>query len=377
MKKEYILIIIKYFIYFHFNPFSNNNIILLILKFLIFQYLDHLLIKIELGSKLLLSNFIYKEIVHEGKYLSLDFTTGNAVELFLIESLFFSNTIILILNNEKNILDYLMIILGFLPFYLIIKNFFYLWYHFVQCLYLFFFTKTIFFFFYWIFILAIFSFINNKYIQNSHLKKIIKRKLYHFLGFVILVPGIMFLEKKILKLILMIVSYLFIILEIIRNLVIFNKYSIFQNINNFMIKNIDERDDNCFIVTYLFLMTGMISSLYLNNKSNDILNYLSIIILSIGDSMCSICGISFGKNKIYSMNNRTLEGSIGGLISSIIIYMLVNRSFISFKEFIQFILIFLYEGYTLEIDNLVLPLFANNLFINSDLIKYNIYKLFY
>ena len=92
--------------------------------------------------------------------------------------------------------------------------------------------------------------------------------------------------------------------------------------------------------------------------------------------MCSICGISFGKNRIYSLNNRTLEGSMGGLISTIIAYMILKGNFINIEEFINFFLIFLYEGYTLEIDNLVLPLFANNLFINSDLMKNKIYKLF-
>ena len=266
-----------------------------------------------------------------------------------------------------------MIILGLLPLYLIIKNFLFLWFHFIQCLYLFFCTKTIIFFFYWFFILGCFIYFNNNFLPNLHLKKIVKRKIYHFLGFIILIPGIMFLDKIVLKLILMIVSYLFIIVEIIRNIELFSSLSIIQNLNDFMKNNIDERDDNDFIVTHLFLMTGLISSLYYNNQEN-IFNYLSVIILSVGDSMCSICGISFGKNKIYSLNNRTLEGTLGGLLSSIIAYIILKGSLITIKELIIFELIFLYEGYTLEIDNLVLPLFANNLFINSDLIKNKIIK---
>ena len=45
------------------------------------------------------------------------------------------------------------------------------------------------------------------------------------------------------------------------------------------------------------------------------------------------------------------------------------------EELIKFIIIFFYEGYTLEVDNLFLPLLSNNLFLNWDLIKQNILKL--
>ena len=114
-------------------------------------------------------------------------------------------------------------------------------------------------------------------------------------------------------------------------------------------------------------MTGLISSLYYNNEYNSAFNYLSIIVLGIGDAMTAICGVYFGKTKIYSLNLRTLEGSLGGLIPSVLIYYFFKGS-INMNELIKFILIFLYEGYTLEVDNLFLPLLSNNLFLNSGLI---------
>ena len=374
VNKEYIAIIIK--ILYYINIIKNSNINKLILLFLIFLYLCKLLTKIKLGSKLLISNFILNEIKNEGKYLSENFITGNAVEFFIIESLFLSNTILLIMKNDKNLLDYFFIVLGNLPLYSILKNFFYLWHHFVQCLYIFFCTKTILFFFYWFFILECFFYLNNYYIPKIYLKKIIKRKIYHFLGFIVLVPGIMLLDKTILKLILMIVSYIFIVVEILRNMNKINEFTAIQNLNNFMLKSIDERDDGNFIITHTFLMTGLISSLYYDDNKNQIFNYLSVIVLCIGDSMCSICGVLFGKNKIYSLNDRTLEGTLGGLISSSIIYMILKGSIINRQEFIQFIFIFLYEGYTLEIDNLVLPLFANNLFLKYNLIENHLIKIY-
>ena len=167
----------------------------------------------------------------------------------------------------------------------------------------------------------------------------------------------------------MIVSYLFIVFEIIRNINILNKYGTIQNINEFMVKNIDERDDDEFIVTHIFLRTGLISSLYYDFKSNNYFIYLSVIILCIGDSMCCICGVYFGRHKIYSLNDRTLEGSLGGYASSIVVYMMLKGEFVNIEEIIKFLIVFIYEGYTLEIDNLVLPLLANNLFVNILLFK--------
>ena len=122
-------------------------------------------------------------------------------------------------------------------------------------------------------------------------------------------------------------------------------------------------------------MIGLISSLYYDNQNNFTFNYLSIFVLGIGDAMCSICGVYFGKTKIYPLTLRTLEGSIGGFSSSAFLYYLFKGN-INKSELIQFILVFLYEGYTLEIDNLFLPLISNNLFLNSDLIKKNIINLY-
>ena len=91
-----------------------------------------------------------------------------------------------------------------------------------------------------------------------------------------------------------------------------------------MNENIDYRDDNKFIVTHIFLMTGLISSLYYDYPDNNVFNYLSLIVLGIGDAMSAICGVYFGKTKIYSLNARTLEGSLGGFTSSIFLYYILK-----------------------------------------------------
>ena len=372
INKECVLILIQFLNYFNIIDIKGKGFVLFYI--LVYIYVEKLLVKMKLGTLLVVTNFIVNEISYQGQYLSNDFPTGNAVEFFMIHSLYFLNTIPLIENQKQNKFNYLMIILGFLPLYIIIKNFFYLWDHFVQCLYFFFGTKTLYFFFYWSFILFCFSYINNGF-QKLDLRQTVKRKIYHFLAFIILVPGIKYLDKSILKLILMIVSYLFVVFEFIRNFKFIKDFSLVKNINSFMIENIDYRDDDKFIVTHIFLMTGLISSLYYDNQGNDTFNYLSIIVLGIGDAMSAICGVYFGKTRIYALNARTLEGSFGGLSSSLISYYFFNGS-INMDELIKFIIIFFYEGYTLEVDNLFLPLLSNNLFLNWDLIKQKILKLF-
>ena len=372
INKECVLILIQFLNYFNIIDIKGKGFVLFFI--LVYIYVEKLLVKMKLGTLLVVTNFIVNEISYQGQYLSNDFPTGNAVEFFMIHSLYFLNTISLIENQKQNKFNYLMIILCFLPLYIIIKNFFYLWDHFVQCLYFFFGTKTLYFFFYWSFILFCFSYINNGF-QKLDLRQTVKRKIYHFLAFIILVPGIKYLDKSILKLILMIVSYLFVVFEFIRNFKFIKDFSLVKNINSFMIENIDYRDDDKFIVTHIFLMTGLISSLYYDNQGNDTFNYLSIIVLGIGDAMSAICGVYFGKTRIYALNARTLEGSYGGLSSSLISYYFFNGS-INMDELIKFIIIFFYEGYTLEVDNLFLPLLSNNLFLNWDLIKQKILKLF-
>ena len=370
--KEYLLIIIQYFYYFNIVDFTGQGFAVYL--FLIFIYVEKLLIKMKLGTQLVITDFLINEISYNGKYLTNNYSTGNAVEFFLIQSIFLINTISLIGKKNNKILNYIIICLGILPFYIIIIHFNYLWNNFIQCLFLFFNTNTIHFLIYWSILLFCFIFINNSF-QKLDLKKTVKRKIYHFLAFAILVPGIKYMEKDILKLILMIVSYLFIVFEFLRNSIFLKDNTFIKEINIFMDENIDDRDDNKFVVTHIFLMTGLISSLYYDNHNIFTFNYLSIFVLGIGDAMCSICGVYFGKTRIYPLTSRTLEGSIGGFSSSVFLYYFFKGS-INKSELIQFILVFLYEGYTLEIDNLFLPLMSNNLFLNSDLIKRNIMNLF-
>ena len=215
---------------------------------------------------------------------------------------------------------------------------------------------------YWMIILGIYFYFDYHYFSVSKIKLIIKRKYFHFLSLFIFIPGIKNIPNEIIKTLYLIVLWFFFITELFRNSKTGRRLPIMQQLTSYLKANIDQRDDTKLILTHIFLLSGISSSLFYS-YNNSSLYLIGTIILGLGDSMCSIIGVLYGKHKIYPYNNRTLEGTIGGLLSTIILLYVIDSTIISMKSILGLIGIFLYEGITLEIDNLVLPLFANNLFI--------------
>ena len=223
------------------------------------------------------------------------------------------------------------------------------------------FTKVILIILYWAIILSIFFYLETLYLSSLKVKLIIKRKFFHLLALLIFIPGIKYVPNEIMKTIVLIVLYFSFIIEIIRNSNASKKIEIIQKITTYLQNNIDERDDNKLILTHIFLLSGISSSLFCTFSKTEYY-FLGSLILGVGDSMCSIIGVIFGKTKIYPFNNRTLEGTIGGYLSTLIFFYLLSMNIPSAKDMFSFGLIFLYEGMTLQIDNLVLPLLGNNIF---------------
>lgn len=215
---------------------------------------------------------------------------------------------------------------------------------------------------YWVVCLIIFFPLNSNFLAKLNVKLIIKRKFYHFLACIIFIPGIYFLERETFQTICLIIIYLFIGVELIRNEKGIQDVGMIKSLNRFMKENIDARDDTKLIMTHIFLLIGVSSSLFYNFSS---VSYyaIGVLVLGIGDSMCSIGGIMLGKTKIYPLNNRTLEGTISGLASTLIAFTLITKETFSFRVLLNFFFVFVYEGLTTQIDNLVLPLLANNIFL--------------
>ena len=79
--------------------------------------------------------------------------------------------------------------------------------------------------------------------------------------------------------------------------------------------------------------------------------------------------MKFGCNRIYSGTNKTLEGTLGGIFSSLLAVFLIGITYefynieVYLTFFLTLVIGFFYEGITLEIDNLFLPLFCYKLFL--------------
>lgn len=219
--------------------------------------------------------------------------------------------------------------------------------------------------FYWLILIPFCLIIFEILSITIKLRQIIKRKLYHLLALLIYIPAINYMDKDLLLLISFIITYIFILIEIIRNKIKTN--AIINKLNFYLLKNIDERDQEKFILTHIFLLFGCYSSILfsqIENSYNKHLEYVGLVILGVGDSIASIIGSKFGQRKIFPPTNKTLEGTLCAILSTVFFLILLSKEFLNnfFSTLISITIIFFYEGYTLEIDNLVLPLLSYKIF---------------
>jgi len=216
---------------------------------------------------------------------------------------------------------------------------------------------------YWTVLLIVLLYSFEFFERKFNTARIIKRKFFHVLALVIYLPGIKFMESDILLFISAAMIYLFILVEKIRNK--FSQFYYMKKLTEYLINNIDGRDDQNFLLTHIFLLFGCFSSLLYKETNifslDDKFKYNSLIVLGVGDSLASVVGTKFGRTRIYPPTKKTLEGTIAAVLGCCIFSSLINWQLIDVKEFICFIIIFLYEGFTLEIDNLVLPIFTNKI----------------
>ena len=365
-KKRNILLII-YIILEFFSDYLNKFLLKIILFSLLFIFLKSKLLRINLGSLIILTDiliiplFNYKKLSYENVIIN---PYKFIIDLLYFHIFLFYEFKYFISPKDKNKYEYffnlffcLIILYRHIKYEINIKIINLL----IFITKSFFQKNTLLIIIYWIIILGLYFFLDIIYFSKLDLKLIIKRKFFHFLSFLIYIPGIYFIQKEIFKCIIVIVLYVFIMFEFIKKFPGLKNTNIIILISKYLRNNIDKRDDQNFIITHIFLLSGISSSLFYN-FNNNLYNYLGILVLGIGDSFCSIFGMFFGRTKIYPPTNRTLEGSLGGYLITIIMFSLIKNDFINIKEIILFILIFLYEGFTLEIDNFVLPIFSNLLF---------------
>merc|ERR1719468_123391 len=131
---------------------------------------------------------------------------------------------------------------------------------------------------------------------------------------------------------------------------------------------IDEKDSNSkLILSHIYLLVGLSFPLWISDiKSFNLCHLSGLITVGIGDSFASLIGSRLGKHKLPGCDKKSVEGSIGLILSELItLLVLAETGFIDlFNTFnILLILTFLIltsfiEAYTNDNDNLILPIVA-------------------
>tara|TARA_Y100001960_G_C14636731_1_gene808656 strand:- start:306 stop:893 length:588 start_codon:yes stop_codon:yes gene_type:complete len=123
----------------------------------------------------------------------------------------------------------------------------------------------------------------------------------------------------------------------------------FKNIFSSVIRKYEK---NALLSASYMLIGFLIISVLISNKY---IVVASMFITAISDSIAAVIGIKYGRIKL--INNKTLEGSLGFFISTIIIISLFNLLNSVLLLFIYCLLITLTELLTIsEYDNLTIPL---------------------
>jgi dolichol kinase len=221
-----------------------------------------------------------------------------------------------------------------------------------------------------------------------HWPQICTRKVFHFLTVIMFFPILLQTKLHNFSILSFGVAFcILVLLEYIRVYFSFFCPSVVENINYYYSKFLDNRDKgNAFILSHIYLLTGCVITFWLsctliNNDSiylmflKQIISHMGWLSVGIGDSAGAIIGTLYGKNK-WKESNRTVEGTIAMFFSMCIMSCLIfgfnmhvfYENNVIFMKFllcfiISLILTSLLEAFTVENDNLLLPLFGSMILI--------------
>jgi len=116
---------------------------------------------------------------------------------------------------------------------------------------------------------------------------------------------------------------------------------------NWFIKKFERKKVRPGLGVINFLIGAFLSLVFFTPK----IVFLSILVLAFNDSFSTVIGISFGKHKIWG--KKTLEGSIGGFLGTVLIMSFFIPSFTSVM--IISLTATLIELFTTLDDNLIIP----------------------
>ncbi|KAL6045949.1 dolichol kinase [Balamuthia mandrillaris] len=208
--------------------------------------------------------------------------------------------------------------------------------------------------------------------------KIIVRKYYHLLTIIMFVPGI-FYQMDFLRLAFGVALSALLLIEYIRKAHIrpFGTY-----IHQFMHSFIDSRDLGFFFLTHIHLLLGCAIPVWFFSSPLSypppptsfyrLLPFVGVLIVGIGDSLASLVGRCFGSCK-WPRTKKTVEGTasavVGVLLCSAVLLWWMDVGLFDFYQWRGLVWATtsacLLEAFTLQIDNLVLPMYFFSVLVFS------------
>jgi len=137
-----------------------------------------------------------------------------------------------------------------------------------------------------------------------------RRKFFHALAVVMLLPGIVF-DPAFLHLSLSAAFALFVFAEYVRY---FALYPFGAVVHLFLNEFLDHKDSGTAILSHFYLLTGCAGPLWLEGPSR-ILEFTGVLSLGVGDALASIAGRRIGRHRWSPSSSKTLEGSAAFVLS--------------------------------------------------------------
>lgn len=189
----------------------------------------------------------------------------------------------------------------------------------------------------------------------------VQRKLFHGVILLIYLPALI-VDPEFLRLCSMVTLGLFVIAECIRIMRIppVGKM-LHQSLQGFL----DEKDQGLVIVSHIYLLVGCSFPLWLNpvtdNSVTHSISLSGLLSVGIGDAVASIAGTAFGRHPLPG-TKKTLEGTLMSMASQLLTSLILLKSgkFVwpsnLFVPLVAVASCSLLEAFTLQIDNIIVPL---------------------
>lgn len=215
-----------------------------------------------------------------------------------------------------------------------------------------------------------FAYLFAKYSRTS--ANTVIRKVYHVAIVIIFLTGAKY-DLNLLYFTSSAALLIFILLENIR----INRLKPLGNVIDQIFKQfIDEKDSGILTLTHIYLLVGFSLPIWIVAElKGDLLFASGLITIGIGDTMASFVGFLFGRHR-WKNSMKTYEGTAAAIISQVIggllfLYCLNLKinSLIIYKLIFVSTIIGLIEAKTIQIDNLILPLYFHLIMLILDFVS--------